>query len=110
MGTSPTRVRRSCVRTIPAEPRLSLPLQIDGASGFGRGATADATVEYGALMLRRFPVDWSHAGLDEQDLTGLAELIMRLITSLLQHPAQAGRDDEDLRAWLTRWVAPALRG
>lgn len=42
-----------CVRTIPAEPRLSLPLQIDGASGFGRGATADATVEYGALMLRR---------------------------------------------------------
>ncbi|MBO2463223.1 TetR/AcrR family transcriptional regulator [Actinomadura violacea] len=98
-----------CVRAIPDEPHLSLLLQLKDSSAFGRGATAADAVAYGARMLRRFPVDWEAAGVGEDDLIGLAEVIMRLLTSLLQHPSEPPQGDERLRALLERWLAPALR-
>lgn len=98
------------VRTIPTEPRLSLLLQVSDDGAFGRGATSVMAVQYGAEMLRRYPVDWSDAGLDEDDLEGLAELIMRLLTSLLENPSEPARTDDELRAWLRKWIAPALTG
>ncbi|MGW6024255.1 TetR/AcrR family transcriptional regulator [Streptomyces sp. NPDC055099] len=97
-----------CVRTIPAEPRLSLLLQLDDTNAFGRGTTTQQTITYGAEMLRRFPVDWTTAGIEDDDLKGLAEIIMRLLASLLQHPGRPPHDEEGLRAFLTRWLAPAL--
>ncbi|MGI5207864.1 TetR/AcrR family transcriptional regulator [Spirillospora sp. CA-108201] len=98
-----------CVRTIPNEPRLSLLLQLEDSAAFGRGATTAEAVAYGAEMLKRFPVDWAAAGVGEDDLDGLAEVVMRLLTSLLQHPAEPPRDEARLRAVLTRWLAPSLR-
>lgn len=97
------------VRTIPAEPRLGLLLQVGEGSAFGRGATSGPALVYGARSLGRFPVDWAAAGVTGADLDGLAELIMRLLTSLLQNPGEP-RGDDELRAWLTRWIAPALSG
>ena len=98
-----------CVRTIPAEPRVSLLLQRGDSDAFGRGATTGATIAYGARMLRRYPVDWAAAGVGDADLLGLAEIIMRLLTSLLQHPGNPLQDEEQLRALLNRWLAPARR-
>ncbi|MGP4024081.1 TetR/AcrR family transcriptional regulator [Actinomadura sp. 3N407] len=97
-----------CVRTIPAEPRLSLLLQVGDSGAFGRGATTGDTIAYGAQMLRRYPVDWEAAGVGEDDLNGLAEIIMRLLASLLQHPSDPPQEDAQLRALLNRWLAPAL--
>ncbi|TDC71815.1 TetR family transcriptional regulator [Actinomadura sp. GC306] len=97
-----------CVRTIPTEPRLSLVLQLGDSSAFGRGATTADTIAYGAEMLQRFPVDWAAAGIGEDDLNGLAEVIMRLLTSLLQHPSRQTQDEARLRALLDRWLAPAI--
>lgn len=96
------------LRVLPADPRLGLLLQVGEGSAFGRGATSGPALVYGAQTLRRYPVDWSAAGAAAQDLDGLAELIMRLLTSLLQNPGPS-RDHNELRAWLTRWTAPALR-
>ncbi|WP_425826888.1 TetR/AcrR family transcriptional regulator [Streptomyces fractus] len=97
-----------CVRTIPTEPRLSLLLQLGDTTAFGRGATTSDTIVYGAKMLQRFPVDWAAAGIGEEDLDGLAEVIMRLLTSLLQHPGEPPQDEARLRTLLNRWLAPAL--
>ncbi|MFI0451877.1 TetR/AcrR family transcriptional regulator [Actinomadura sp. 6N118] len=97
-----------CVRTIPTEPRLSLLLQLGDTTAFGRGATTRDTIAYGAEMLQRYPVDWAAAGIGEDDLNGLAEIIMRLLTSLLQHPSEPPQDEARLRALLNRWLAPAL--
>ncbi|GAA2254547.1 TetR/AcrR family transcriptional regulator [Actinomadura sp. NPDC048955] len=98
-----------CVRTIPGEPRLSLLLQLEDSAAFGRGATTADAIAYGAEMLRRFPVDWAAAGVGEDDLDGLAEIVMRLLTSLLQHPGEPPKDEARLRAVLYRWLAPGLR-
>ncbi|KAB2344106.1 TetR/AcrR family transcriptional regulator [Actinomadura rudentiformis] len=97
-----------CVRTIPTEPRLSLLLQLGDTTAFGRGATTRDTIAYGAKMLQRYPVDWAAAGIGEDDLNGLAEIIMRLLTSLLQHPSEPPQDEARLRTLLNRWLAPAL--
>ncbi|MFH8485148.1 TetR/AcrR family transcriptional regulator [Streptomyces longisporoflavus] len=97
-----------CVRTIPTEPRLSLLLQLADTTAFGRGATTRDTIAYGAKVLQRFPVDWDTAGIGPADLDGLAEIIMRLLTSLLQHPSEPPQDDAQLRTFLNRWLAPAL--
>ena len=98
-----------CVRTIPSEPQLSLLLQLEDSAAFGRGATTADAIAYGAEMLQRFPVDWAAAGIGEDDLDGLAEIVMRLLTSLLQHPSEPPKDEAELRAVLNRWLAPALR-
>ncbi|MFF4239236.1 TetR/AcrR family transcriptional regulator [Actinomadura geliboluensis] len=98
-----------CVRTIPAEPRLSLVLQLADSGALGRGAITADVIAYGARMLRRYPVDWAAAGVEDDDLDGLAEIILRLLTSLLQHPSGPPRDEAELRAFLGRWLAPALR-
>ncbi|MFF1410840.1 TetR/AcrR family transcriptional regulator [Streptomyces sp. NPDC058289] len=97
-----------CVRTIPTDPRLSLLLQLGDPAAFGRGATTRDTIDRGAKMLQRFPVDWTASGIGEDDLNGLAEMIMRLLTSLLQHPSEVPQDEARLRTFLNRWLAPAL--
>ncbi|MEW2354640.1 TetR family transcriptional regulator [Spirillospora sp. NPDC029432] len=98
-----------CVRAIPTEPHLSLLLQLGDSTAFGRGATTADAIGYGARMLRRFPVDWAAAGVGEDDLNGLAEIIMRLLSSFLQHPSEPPREEAALRALLHRWLGPALR-
>lgn len=99
-----------CIRTLPAEPRVSLLLHLDDTDAFTRGATTSTTIAYGARVLRRFTVDWQAAGITEPDLLGLAEMIMRLLSSFLQHPGSTPQDEVQLRALLQRWLAPALRG
>jgi AcrR family transcriptional regulator len=99
-----------CIRTIPTEPRVSLLLHLNDSTAFSRGATTPTTIAYGARMLRHFTVDWQAAGITDADLLGLAEMIMRLLSSFLQHPGSTPQDEVQLRALLDRWLAPALRG
>lgn len=95
-----------CLRTVPADSRLTLLLELGDAATFTRTATSAETIAYGAEMLRRFPVDWSVGGVTEEDLPGLAELILRLLISMLG----TGQDHSEaaVRAFLERWLVPAL--
>lgn len=97
-----------CVETVPHDPRLNLLLELGDAGTFGRAATSPETLEYGARMLRRFPVDWADAGMTDADLPGLSEMILRLLISMLQNPTSPPRPAADVRALLERWLAPAL--
>ncbi len=97
-----------CVREIPREPHLGLLLQLGDSGAFGRGATSDDALAYGAAMLRRYPVDWASAGVGEDDLEGLAEVIMRLLISLVENPGDPPRDESEVRRLLERWLVPAL--
>ena len=63
----------------------------------------------GADILRRIPVDWSEIGVADDELEGLAEILMRLFVSFLQYPADPPRSEDELRALVRRWLGPALR-
>jgi AcrR family transcriptional regulator len=97
-----------CLRAVPQDPRLTLLLQRGDPATFARAATSAETIEYGAQMLRRFPVDWSSAGVAEEDLHGLAEMILRLLISMLQNTSEPTRPEPEVRRFLERWLAPAL--
>lgn len=98
------------VRTVPGEPYLGLLLEAGEADVFTVEVTSPAAFALGARILRNVPVDWAAVGVTtEEDLQGLAEILMRLFLSFLQHPSTPARTDDRLRALVRRWIGPALR-
>jgi AcrR family transcriptional regulator len=99
------------VRTLPDEPYLGLLLQAGEADSFTMGVTSPLAFSLGARILRNLPVDWSAVGVtSDDDLRGLAEILMRLFISFLQYPSTPPLTDDQLRALVRRWIGPALRG
>lgn len=109
-----------CLEELPREPRIGLLLDAD-EDLFGRGITSTLGVDLAVQFLRSLPVDWTRAGVGDQNglveldgsagfagLRGLAELMLRLIGSLTQHPTEEPRSPDDVRAYLRRWLGPAL--
>ncbi|MET8994049.1 TetR/AcrR family transcriptional regulator [Amycolatopsis sp. NPDC004169] len=99
------------VRTLPAEPRMGLLLQAGEADFFTDGVVSPLAFSYGARILHNLPVDWAGAGIGtDEELRGLAEVLMRLFLSFLQYPSTPPLTDDELRALVRRWIGPALRG
>ncbi|MEU8637826.1 TetR/AcrR family transcriptional regulator [Amycolatopsis sp. NPDC048633] len=99
------------VRTLPGEPHLGLLLQAGEADFFTVGVISPLAFSYGARILRNVPVDWAAVGVTtDDDLQGLAELLMRLFLSFLQYPSTPALTDDGIRALVRRWIGPALRG
>ncbi|MBE1495312.1 AcrR family transcriptional regulator [Amycolatopsis lexingtonensis] len=99
------------VRTVPGEPHLGLLLQAGEADFFTDGVISPLAFSFGTRILRNVPVDWAAAGVaTEEDLRGLAEILMRLFMSFLQHPTTPPPADDELRALVRRWLGPALGG
>ena len=96
------------MNAIPSEPYIGLLLSAGQSEMFGRGVTSSRAMAYGAQMLRRMPVDWRSLGIGDADLESLAELIMRLLVSFLEYPAEPRRSDDELRRLVKRWLGPAL--
>lgn len=99
------------VRTIPDEPYMGLLLQAGEADSFTTGSTSPMAFALGARILRNLPVDWPAAGVTTDDeLQGLAEVLMRLFISFLQYPSTPALTDDRIRALVHRWLGPALDG
>jgi AcrR family transcriptional regulator len=99
------------VRTVPDEPYMGLLLQAGEADFFTAGVTSPLAFALGARVLRNLPVDWPAVGVtSDEDLQGLAEILMRLFISFLQYPSTPALTDDQLRTLVHRWIGPALRG
>ena len=98
------------VLEVPREPYLGLLLQAGESDFFTVAVTSPESFALGARILRAVPVDWAGAGITTDDeLQGLAEILMRLFLSFLQHPSTPALDDDQLRALVRRWIGPALQ-
>lgn len=95
-------------RAIPNERHIGALFQAGETDIFSRGVTSSMALEIGAGILRRIPVDWSGVGVADDELEGLAEVLMRLFVSFLQYPVDPPRSDDELRALVRRWLGPAL--
>ena len=93
---------------LPDEPYIGLLVQVGENELFSRGATSSRAMEFGASVLRRFPIDWAEVGIDDEKLEGLAEFMLRVLMSFLQYPSDPPRTPEQLRVYLRRWLGPAL--
>jgi AcrR family transcriptional regulator len=98
------------VRAVPREPYLGLLLQAGEGDFFTDAVASGQWFALGARILRDVPVDWASAGVTtDDDFAGLAEVLMRLFLSFLQHPSTPPVTDDRLRALVRRWIGPALR-
>jgi AcrR family transcriptional regulator len=94
------------LRDDPVLNRLIVPGRIGSTV---TGITASSSIMLGRSLLSSFPVDWADAGLDGDSLRELVEHLLRTLQSLVLDPGDPERSAEELRAYLQRWVAPALR-
>jgi AcrR family transcriptional regulator len=97
------------VQKIPQEQSIGLLFQAGETEVFSRGVISSMAVSVGADILRRIPVDWSDIGVRDDELEGLAEILMRLFDSFLQYPGDPPRSADELRLLAQRWLGPALR-
>jgi AcrR family transcriptional regulator len=96
------------LREIPADSRLG-PLFNQGRNGnrAGRTMSSVVTLEVSHSALRAVNKDWSP--LTSREVDELAELILRLLQSFLTEPGPRPRTESELRAFLKRWLLPAIR-
>ena len=69
---------------------------------------SDMARELGRLMLDRLSVDWAALGFTDSDLNGLVEMMLRTLMSFAYTPGTPQRSPEEFRAYLRRWVGPAI--
>jgi AcrR family transcriptional regulator len=97
------------VRTIPGDERIGALFQAGDTELFSRDATSALAFSVGADLLRALDLDWSEIGVADQELEGLAEILMWLFVSFLQSPVDPPRTEDELRALVRRWLGPALQ-
>lgn len=93
---------------LPDERYMSLLLAPGKASAFSAGVTSDVALTFGRAIVDRFDVDWDAAGFTGADLAQLVEFMLRVLQSLVIDPGRPPRRGGELRAFLRRWVAPAI--
>jgi AcrR family transcriptional regulator len=94
------------LRDDPALNRLIAPGRISSTIA---GFTAPSSITLGGKLLAGFGIDWSRVGLAEDEQLELVEHLLRTLQSFVLDPGDPARTGEELRAYLRRWVAPALR-
>jgi AcrR family transcriptional regulator len=92
---------------LPRERFLGLLLTTGRSEAFVKGVTSPEAMAFGRAMVNRMNVDWAAFGYDEDDLDGLVEFGLRILQSLVLDPP-VRRSPAELRAFLRRWVAPAV--
>lgn len=93
------------IRHIPDEPYLRLLL----GNSLLRGVTSDTARVIGRSLLdRRTAVDWAASGIGPAQRDELVEWTLRVVQSFLLDPGDPPRANTDLRAFLRRWLAPAV--
>jgi AcrR family transcriptional regulator len=97
-----------CTERLPKERHLGLLLSAGRTELFWRGVTSPMAREFGRAMLTRTNIDWGGYGFSRADLDGLVEFALRLLASLVTEPNPAHARGPELRAFLRRWLAPAL--
>jgi AcrR family transcriptional regulator len=95
---------------LPNEPYLGLLYDPRTQIGvFNRDFTSPISIARGRLIIDRLPVDWSAQGFDESAIDEFVEFLLRIIQSLMIDPGTPPRRGIELRDYLTRWLAPAIR-
>ncbi|MGU3499259.1 TetR/AcrR family transcriptional regulator [Mycobacterium sp. C31M] len=93
---------------LPHDRYLGLVMQPGRASAFAVGVTAATAIAFGRSILERFDVDWAAAGFTGDGFDELVEFMLRILQSFILDPDGASRRGPELRAFLHRWVAPAV--
>lgn len=96
------------IERLPYEPQLVLLLANDRSNAFSRSMLAPSEIARCRDILQRTHIDWAALGYDDHTIDELVEFLLRIIQSMVIAPPEPPRSSADLRAYLRRWIGPAL--
>ena len=96
------------IERLPREPQLALLLANDRSHTFSRTMLASSEIARCREFLHRANIDWAALGYDDQTIDELAEFLLRIIQSMVVAPPESPRSAAELRAYLQRWIGPAI--
>lgn len=94
------------LRDDPALNRLVAPGHISTTVA---GLTAQSSIVLGGKLISDIGIDWAAIGLTQDEQLELVEHLLRTLQSFVLDPGDPARTGDELRAYLRRWIAPALR-
>ena len=102
-------VGEAVIYTLNEAPRVpQLGLMLSGTHSHTEGITSEEALAFGMTMIRRFDVDWERHGYGEHALRELVEYQLRTMQSFFISPGNPPRSQDELRAYLRRWVGSAV--
>ena len=96
------------IEQLPEQPLLTLLLENDRANQFSRRLLQPVVIARCRVILQHTRIDWTALGYTENDIDELVEFLLRIIQSMVIAPADPPRTGPQLRAYLRRWIGPAL--
>ncbi|MBB3602120.1 AcrR family transcriptional regulator [Mycolicibacterium sp. BK556] len=96
------------IERLPQEPQLALLLANDRSNMFSRAMLTADVIARCRTVLHHAQIDWDQLGFDDQMIDELLELLLRTIQSMVIAPLDPPRSGTELRAYLHRWLGPAL--
>ena len=94
--------------TSDKRPLRILLLENDRANQFSRRLLQPVVIARCRVILQHTRIDWTALGYSENDIDELVEFLLRIIQSMVIAPADPPRTGPQLRAYLRRWIGPAL--
>ncbi|MFL6022478.1 MAG: TetR/AcrR family transcriptional regulator [Marmoricola sp.] len=91
------------------DPALNRMLAPGRLSSTVAGLTSPESIALGRELLAGFGLDWAELGLDDDAQRELVEHLLRMLQTLVLDPGSPPRSGNEVRAYLQRWLAPALR-
>ncbi|GAA5052506.1 TetR/AcrR family transcriptional regulator [Nocardia callitridis] len=89
-------------------PHLGILLSSSYSNADPDSLTSEQSKAFGMRMIRRFDVEWERHGYDESALRELVEYTLRTMQSFFVSPGDPPRGENELRAYLRRWLGTAI--
>jgi AcrR family transcriptional regulator len=96
------------IERLPHEPQLVLLLANDRSNTFSRAMLTPDEIARCRAILHHAQIDWEQLGFDDNTIDELVEFLLRIIQSMVIAPPDPPRSRGELRAYLHRWIGPAL--
>ncbi|OBG40713.1 transcriptional regulator [Mycobacterium alsense] len=97
------------VTAVPDEPYLRLLLE-EPSHTLLRSVTSETARRIGQqVLVEHTSIDWERTPIASHMLDELVEWSLRAVHSFMSNPSDPPRDADDLRGYLRRWLAPAIR-
>jgi AcrR family transcriptional regulator len=96
------------IERLPHEPQLALLLANDRSNMFSRSMLAPNEIARCRAILQQTHIDWAALGYNDHTIDELVEFLLRIIQSMVVAPPDPPRSSAELRAYLRRWIGPAL--